>query len=109
MSSLSPTVKRTTQYTCLLTVQIQRDRESVVGIVDCAASATVVGTRLAQKLGVWKRTQKVNVRHGDESHLSVGNFIVNTSLKVYYFLTSPTSATVLSKFSLYAELLYIGN
>ena len=77
-------------------------------IVDCAASAPVVGKRLAKKLGVWKRARKVNVRQGDGSHLSVGNFIVNTSLKVFV-LVSSTSPTVLGKFSLDAEVLDIGN
>ena len=69
----------------------------------------MVGKRLAKKLGVWKRAQKVNVRQGDISHLSGGNFIVNTSFKVFDLVASPTSPTVLGKFSLDAELLYIGN
>ena len=38
-----------------------------------------------------------------------GNFIVNTSFKVFDFITSPTSATVLRKLSLDAEVLYIRN
>ena len=77
--------------------------------MDCAASAPVVGKRLAKKLGVWKRARKVNVRQGDGSRLSGGNFIVNTSFKVFDFISSPTSSTVLGKFSLDAEVLDIGN
>ena len=58
----------------------------------------MVGKRLAKKLGVWKSARKVNVRQGDGSHLSEENFIVNTSFKVFH-LVSPTSPTVLGKFS----------
>ena len=77
--------------------------------MDCAASAPVVGTWLAKKLGVWKRARTVNVRQGGGSHLSGGNFIVNTSFKVFDLVSSPTSPTVLREFSLYAEVLDIGN
>ena len=77
--------------------------------MDCAAGAPVVGKRFAKKLGVWKRARKVNVRQGDGSHLSGGNFIVNTWFKVFDFISSPTSATVLPKFSLDAEVLDIAN
>ena len=77
--------------------------------MDCAASAPVVGQRLAKKLGVWKAARKVNVRQGDRSHLSGGNFIVNISFKVFDLVSSPTSPTVLGKFSLDAEVLDIGN
>ena len=77
--------------------------------MDCAASTPVVGKRIAKKLGVWKRARKVNVRQGDGSHLSGGNFIVNTSFKVFDLVSSPTSPTVLRKFSLDAEVLHIGN
>ena len=81
--------------------------EEVEGIVNCEASAPVVEKRLAKKVGVWKRVRKVNVRQADGSHVSVGNFIVNTSFKVYDFVSSPASPTVLCKFSLDAEFLYI--
>ena len=77
--------------------------------MDCAASAPVVGKLLAKKLGVCKRARKVNVRQGDGSHLSGGNFIGNTSFKVFDLGSSTTSPPVLSKFSLYAEVLDIGN
>ena len=77
--------------------------------MDCAASAPVVGKRLAKKLGVWKRARKVNVSQGDGSHLSAGNVIVNTSFKVLDLVSSTTSPTVLAKFSLDAEVLDIGN
>ena len=64
---------------------------------------------MAKKLGVWPRARKINVRQGDGSHLSGGNFIVNTSFKVFDLVSSPASPTVLGKFSLYAEVLDIGN
>ena len=38
-----------------------------------------------------------------------GNFIVNTSFKVFDFVTSPTSSTVFSKFSLYGKVLDMWN
>ena len=41
--------------------------------------------------------------------MSGGNFIVNTSLKVFDFVSSPASLTVLGKFSLDAEVLDIAN
>ena len=69
----------------------------------------MVGKLLAQKLGVWKRARKVNLRQGDSSHLPEGNFVVNTTFKVFDFAASATPATVLRKFSLDAEVLYIGN
>ena len=69
----------------------------------------MAGKRLAKKLGVWKRARKVNVRQGDVSHLSGGNFIFNTSFKVFDLVSPTTSATVLGKFSLDAEVLDIGN
>ena len=64
---------------------------------------------MAKKLVVWKRARKVKVRQGDGSHLLGGNFIVNTSFKVFDLVSSPTSPTVLCKFSLDAEVLHIGN
>ena len=97
--SPSPTVGRTPGRTPLLTVQIQLPVEEVKAIVDCAASAPVVGKQLAKKLEVWNRARKINVSQGDGSHLSGGNFIVNTSLKVFDLVSSPASRTVLSKFS----------
>ena len=83
--------------------------EEVEAIVDCAASATVVGKRSAKKLAVWKRARKVNVRQGDGSHLSGGNFIVNTSFKVVNLVLPATAPTVLYKILLHAEVLDIGN
>ena len=77
--------------------------------MDCAASAPVVGKRLAKKLGVGKRARKVKVRQGDGSHLSAGNFIFNTSFTVFDLASSPTSPTVVGKFSLDAEVLNVGN
>jgi predicted aspartyl protease len=70
--------------------------------VDSGASAPVVGQRLATKLGVWKRARKVLVKQGDGSHLSGGNFVINTGFKVF------SSGMELGKFSLDAEVLDIG-
>ena len=108
-SSPSPAVRRSSRHTPLLTVRIQLTGEEVEAIVDCAASAPVVGKRLAKKLGVWQRAWKVNVRQGDGSHLSRVNFIVNISFKVYDLVCSTTSPTVLGNFSLDAKVLNIGN
>ena len=77
--------------------------------MDYAASAPVVGKRLAKKVGVWKRARKVNVREGDVSHLSGGNFIFNTSFKVFDLVSPPTSPTVLRQFLLDAEVFDIVN
>ena len=70
--------------------------------MDTAASASVVGKRLARKLWIWKRATKVKVRQGDRSSLG-GNFVVNTTFKVMY------SSSTLSKFDMDAEVLVIGN
>ena len=35
--------------------------------VDMGASVSVVGKRLAHKLGIWKRASKVKVKQGDGS------------------------------------------
>ena len=69
----------------------------------------MVGKRLAKKLGVRKRARKVNVRQGDGSHLSGGKFIVNKSFNGFDLVSSTTCPTLLRKFSLYAEVLDIGN
>ena len=76
--------------------------EEVEAVVDTGASASVVGKRLAQKLGMWKRARKVKVRQGDGSFLG-GNFVVHTRFKVM------DVSSVLGKFTMDAEVLDIGN
>ena len=71
-------------------------------VVDTGASASVVGKRLARKLGIWRRARKIKVRQGDRSSLG-GNFVVYTSFKVM------DSSSVLGKFAIDAEVLDIGN
>ena len=85
-----------------MTVNLHLAREEVEAVVDTGASATVVGKRLACKLGIWKRARKVKVRQGNGSHLG-GNFVVNTMFKVM------DSFSVLGKFAMDAEVLDIGN
>ena len=38
--------------------------DEVEAVVDTGASASVVGKRLARKLGIWERASKVKVRQG---------------------------------------------
>ena len=76
--------------------------EEVEAVIDTGVSASVVGKRLARKLGIWKRAKKVKVRQGDGCYLG-GNFVVNTAFKVMDF------STVLGKFAINAEVLDIGN
>ena len=71
-------------------------------MVDTGASASVVGKRLALKLGIWKRARKVKVRPGDGSFLA-GNFVVKTTFKLMDL------SSVLGKFAIDAEVLDIGN
>ena len=71
--------------------------------MDSAASAAVVVKRLACRMGIWKRASKISVKQGDGSFLIGGNFIVNSSFKVF-----DSSHALLGKFSLYAEVLDIG-
>ena len=66
------------------------------------ASVSVVGKRLAHKLGIWKRASKVKVKQGDGSSQG-GNLVVNTSWKVM------DCSSVLSKFAKDAEVMYSGN
>ena len=70
--------------------------------MDTGASASVVGKRLARKLGIQKRARKVKVRQGDGSSLG-GNFVVNTTFKVMDL------SSVLGKFAIDAEVLDIGH
>ena len=70
--------------------------------MDTGASTSVVGKRLACKLGIWKRARKVKVRQED-GNIVEGNFVVNTSCKVM------DSCLVLGKFVMDAEVLDIGN
>ena len=76
--------------------------EDVEAVVDTGASASVVGKRLALKLGIWKRAKKVKVRQGDGSSLE-GNLFVNTTFKVR------DSYSISGKFAMDAEVLDIGN
>ena len=76
--------------------------EEIEAVVDTGASASVVGQRLARKLGIWKRAKKVKVRQGDGSYLR-GNCVANTVFKVM------DSSLVLGKFGMDAEVLDIGN
>ena len=70
--------------------------------MDTGASASVVGKRLARKLGIWKRARKVKVRQGGVSSLE-GNFVMHTTFKVMDL------SSVLGKFAMDAEVLDIGN
>ena len=102
MRSTSPAVGRTPRHTPLLTVKLHLAGEEVEAVVDTGASASVVGKRLARKLGIWKRARKVKVRQGDGSSFE-GNFVLNASFKVM------DSSSVLGKFAIDAEVLDIGN
>ena len=44
-----------------MTVKVHLAGEEVEAVVDTGASASVVGKRLAPKLGIWKRAKKVKV------------------------------------------------
>ena len=76
--------------------------DEIEAVVDTRASASVVGKRLAFKLEIWKRVREVKVRQREGSQLG-GNFVVNTTFKVM------DSSSVLGKFGMDAEVLYIGN
>ena len=76
--------------------------KEIEAVVDTGASASVVGKRLARKLGIWKRAKKIKVRQGDGSSLG-GNVIVNIIFKVMH------SSSILGKFAMDAEVLDIGN
>ena len=71
-------------------------------VIDTGASASVLGKRLARKLGIWQRSTKVKVRQGDGSYLG-GYFVVNTLFQAM------DSSSVLGKFGLDADDLDIGN
>jgi len=85
-----------------LTVRITIAAEQVDEAVDSGASATVIGERIAKKLGCWKRARKVKVRQGDGSTLAGGKYVVNTMFKVF------SEGSLLSRFTLAAEVLDIG-
>ena len=98
MRSTSPAVGRTPRHTPLFTVKLHLAGEQVEAVVDTGASASVVGKRLAHKLGIWKRARKVKVRQGDGSIVG-GNFIINTTFKVM------DTFWVLSTFAMDAKVL----
>ena len=85
-----------------MTVKLHLAGEEVEALVDTGASASVVGKRLACKLGIWKRVRKVKVRQGNGSSLE-GKFVVNTTLRVM------DSSSVVGKFAMDTEVLDIGN
>ena len=70
--------------------------------MNTGASASIVGERLAPKLGIWKIARQVKASQGDGNHLR-GNFVVNGTFKVM------DSSLVLDKFAMDAEVLDIGN
>ena len=76
--------------------------EEIEAVVDTGASASVVGKRLAPKLGNRKRVRKVKVREEDGSCLG-GNFVLNTMFKIM------DSSSVLGKFAMDAEVFDIRN
>ena len=88
--------------TPLLTVKLHLAGEEIEAVVDTGASASVVGKHLARKLGIWKKVRKIKVRQGDGSS-GRGNFVLNTTFKVMDL------SSVLGKFAMDAEVLYIGN
>ena len=92
----------TFQHTPLLTVKWHIVVAEVEAVVDTGESASVVGKRLAHKLGIWKRARKSKVRQEDRSILG-RNFIVNTSIEVM------DSSSVLDKFAMNAKALDIGH
>ena len=61
------------------------------------------------KIVVWKRGQKVNIRHGDGLYLSAGYFILNSIFMVFDLVTSAATPTALCKFQLHAYVLQVGN
>ena len=83
--------------TPLLTVKLHLAGEEIEAVVDTGASPSVVGKRLARKLGIWKKGRKVKVRQEDGSQLG-GNFVVNATFKVM------DSCLVLGKFAMDAEV-----
>ena len=76
--------------------------EEVDTVVDPITSASVVGKRLACKLGIWTRPRKVKIRQGDGSFLG-GNYVVNIDFKV--IITS----LALGKCVIDTEVFDIGN
>ena len=77
-------------------------REEAEAVVDTRASASVVGKRLAHKVGIWERAKKVKVRQGCGSYLG-GDFVVNVTFKVM------DSSSVLGKCAMATEVLDMGN
>jgi len=102
IKSVSPAVGQTPRHTPLLTVRITIVGEEVDAVVDTGASATVIGERIAKKLGCWKRARKVKVRQGDGSTLTGGKYVVNTTFKVF------SEGSLLGRFTLDAEVLDMG-
>ena len=88
---------------------IQLAVQEVAALVDCVASAPVVGKWWPKKLGVCKRADKVKVRQCAGSHLSRVNFTMNRSFKVFDLVATPTLPTVSCEFSLDAEVFEIRN
>ena len=86
----------------LLIVKLNLAGEEVEPVMHTGASVSVVGKRLAWKLGIWKTTSKVKVRQRDRSTLG-GNFGMNIKIKVM------DSSSVVGKFRIDANILDIRN
>lgn len=51
-------------------------------IIDCGASAPVIGPKIEKKLEVWKRRNRVSVSQGDGTKLKGGKFVANTTFSI---------------------------
>lgn len=111
-------IGRTPRHEPLLTVPILIAGLEIEAIVDCGASAPVVGPKVAKRLGVWKRRNQVSISQGDGTKLKGGNFVVNTTFSIQKFTPfsqlqpssqpQPQPSSQPHKFALDAEVLDIG-
>ena len=51
-------------------------------IIDCGASAPVIGEKIAKRLGVWRRAHKITIRQGDGSRMKGGDTVANTQITI---------------------------
>ena len=102
--AIDPPIGRTPRHESLLTIPIKIAGIFVNAVVDCRASAPIIGPKIAKRLGVWKRRKKIKIQQGDGSNIKGGKYVINTQISI-----KTREASELRPFALDAEVADIGS
>ena len=104
---------RLPRHVPLLTIDVKIAGLTVKAIVDCGASAPIMGPRIAKRLGVWRKAHKLDIHQGDGSKLRGGRYVANTRFSTIVNTintnTNTPNATEMKMFDLDVEVVNIGS